>query len=98
MIQSSTMKQRITRQGVIMGFMGSGGSGIGVLLIEDSETGQMEMVPCENGPTVRALESVFGDVIGAGHTVRANGGYVGQQIEWDYDDLGQVLGWFRAVG
>ena len=76
------------------GFSGSWGSGLGHLIIEDLETGNMDFVPCDNGPTVRALESAFGNVIGDGHRVDENGGHVGQLIQWDWDDLGLMLGWF----
>lgn len=84
-------------RGIIKGFEGSWGSGIGHLVIEDSETGAEERVPCENGPTVRALESAFGDVIGAGHNVESEGGHVGQEIYWDYDEMGLMLGGFTPV-
>jgi hypothetical protein len=50
-------------RGVIGGFSGSLGSGLGFLVIDGHG------VPCDNGATVRALESAFGDVIAEGHTV-----------------------------
>jgi len=84
------------RRGIIKQFRGSWGSGIGYLHIEDSETGIIESVPCENAPTVRALEAAFGNVITPGHS--ANGtSYKDKEIYWDYDELGLVLGGFSPV-
>ena len=85
------------RQGIIKNFGGSWGSGLGFLTIEDSVTGEIESVPCDNGPTVRALESCFGNVIGSGHRVKENAGYIDQEIYWDYDDLGLTLEGFSPV-
>ena len=84
------------RKGKLIQFRGSWGSGLAVLEIEDSETGAHELVPCDNGATVRALEAAFGDVITQGHT--ANGdGYKGQEVYWSYDELGLVLEGFTPV-
>ena len=84
------------RKGRLIQFRGSWGSGLGTLEIEDSETGEREPVPCDNGATVRALEAAFGDVITDGHT--ANGdGYRGQEVYWSYDELGLVLGGFTPI-
>jgi hypothetical protein len=82
------------RQGIIRGFHGSWCSGLATLEIEDSKTGQVEGIPCDNGPTVRALDAAFGDVIGPGHTVKQHAGFIGKEILWDYDDMGLVLGYF----
>jgi hypothetical protein len=51
----------------IEGFAGSYGSGLATLQLSDGP--QL----CDNGPTVRALESAFGDCIGEGHTCSLNG-------------------------
>jgi hypothetical protein len=84
------------RKGRLFQFRGSWGSGLGSLEIEDSETGIHELVPCDNGATVRALEAAFGDVITEGHT--ANGdGYKGQEVYWSYDEFGLVLEGFTPV-
>ena len=84
------------RKGRLIQFHGSWGSGLGILEIEDSETGEHEHVPCDNGATVRALEAAFGDVITLGHT--ANGdGYKGREIYWSYDELGLVLEGFTPI-
>lgn len=50
-------------KGMIREFHGSWMSGLGTLVIED-ELGCIHHVPCDNAPTVRALEGAFGDVIG----------------------------------
>ena len=84
------------RKGRLIQFQGSWQSGLGSLEIEDSETGAHELVPCDNGATVRALEDAFGDVITEGHT--ANGdGYKGQEVYWSLDEFGLVLGGFTPV-
>ncbi len=82
-------------KGIIRGFRGSWGSGLGFLLIEDAQTGLIEPVPCDNGPTVRALQAAFGGTIAGGHTVNPDGAFIGQAITWGYDDLGLCLGWFE---
>ncbi len=85
-----------TRKGRLVQFGGSWGSGLGTLEIEDSETGEHEFVPCDNGATVRALEAAFGDVITPAHT--ANGdGYKRQEVYWSYDEFGLVLEGFTPV-
>ena len=84
------------RKGKLVQFGGSWGSGLGTLEIEDSETGECEHVPCDNGATVRALEAAFGDVITEGHT--ANGdGYKGQEVYWSLDEFGLVLEAFTPI-
>ena len=84
------------RKGKLIQFRGSWGSGLGTLEIEDSETGAHELIPCDNGATVRALEAAFGDVITEAHT--ANGdGYKGQEVYWSLDELGLVLEGFTPV-
>jgi len=84
------------RKGRLVQFRGSWGSGLGNLEIEDSETGACELVPCDNGATVRALEAAFGNVITDGHTANG-GGYKGQEVYWSLDELGLVLGAFTPV-
>ena len=87
----------MAEHGIIRGFAGSWGSGLGHLIIEDIETGNIEHVPCDNGPTVRALEACFGNVIGDAHNVDDQGGHIGQEIYWDYDEFGLCLGGFTPV-
>ena len=69
-------------------FSGSWGSGLGFLSFEDGSG-----VPCDNGPTVRALEHAFGNVISEGHTASGQGAK-GQDVAWSYDELGLTLGGF----
>jgi len=84
------------RKGRLIQFHGSWGSGLGTLEIEDSETGECEHVPCDNGATVRALEAAFGNVITPAHTANG-GGYKGQEVYWSLDELGLVLEGFTPV-
>ena len=84
------------KKGKLIQFRGSWGSGLGYLEIEDSETGEHEYVPCDNGATVRALESAFGDVITPEHTANGNG-YKGQEVYWSYDEFGLVLAAFTPI-
>ncbi len=81
--------------GTILAFYG-GMSGLGHLQIVD-ENGANQMIPCDNGPTVRALDSAFGDVIAPGHTVSPSGGHVNEQVYWWYDDIGLVMAGFCPV-
>ncbi len=85
------------RKGIIQSFYGSYGSGIAYLEIEDSVTGILEQVPCENAQTVRCLEGAFGDVMAPGHTVGPNGGHIGQEIYWSTDDVMGLLEAFTPV-
>jgi len=67
-------------RGIIKGFSGSWGSGLGYLSIEDSKTSIVESIPCDNGATVRALEGCFGNVIGKGHCIKESPGYIDAEI------------------
>ena len=84
------------RKGRLIQFGGSWGSGLGTLEIEDSETGECEHVPCDNGATVRALEAAFGNVITPVHTANG-GGYKGREVYWSLDEFGLVLAGFTPV-
>ncbi len=84
------------RKGRLIQFGGSWGSGLGTLEIEDSETGERESVPCDNGATVRALEAAFGNVITPVHTANGNG-YKGREVYWSLDEFGLVLEGFTPV-
>ena len=78
-------------RGIIKSFGGTWGSGIGYLLVESNGKGLT--IPCENAPTVRALENCFGNVIGPGHSVdNENGGHVGEEIFFSVDDFGMLEG------
>lgn len=78
------------QKGQIMDFQGSWGSGIATLVIK-KEDGTIDMVTCDNGPTVRALESAFGNIISAGHTADIKNAK-GQWIFYDYTDWGTLAG------
>ncbi len=84
------------RKGKIKDFIGSWSSGLGFIVIQDCETGEIEQVPCDNGPTVRALENCFGNVITPNHTAKGNG-YRDKEIFWSVGELGLVLGGFTPV-
>jgi len=84
------------RKGRLIQFRGSWGSGLGILEIKDSETGECEPVPCDNGATVRALEAAFGNVITDGPTANGDGDK-GQAVYWSLDELGLVLEGFTPV-
>jgi len=77
------------RHGVIVGFSGSWGSGLGFLIIDG------QPVPCENAATVRALEACFGRVIAPGHLVYQES-IVGQEIQYQIGPWG-VLEAFSPV-
>ncbi len=75
------------KKGIIKGFRGSLGSGLGFLLIQDSKTDIVESIPCDNAPTVRALESAFGNVNDEGHAVKQKAGFVDKEIFWEFGDF-----------
>jgi len=75
--------------GVIDGFVGTWGSGLGCLIIDG------QPVPCDNAATVRALEACFGGVIAPGHLVD-QGSIVGEEIWYSVSPWG-VLEAFSRV-
>ena len=78
-------------KGTILGFSGSWGSGIATLSVK-TESGEHVNIPCDNGPTVRALAAMFNDVIAPGHSVNVYA-IKGKKIKYEMDDMGLVLGW-----
>jgi len=56
------------QKGKIIGFKGSWLSGLAQLIVVN-EKGEHKSIPCDNAPTVRALNAAFGNVIASGHTV-----------------------------
>ena len=82
------------KTGVIVGFEATRGSGIAFLVVKRQDGG-IERVACDNGPTVRALEQAFGDVIRPGHTVDVTA-VLDRTIQYETDDLG-LLSWFEPV-
>ena len=71
------------QEGTIIGFRGSWNSGIAHLIIQ-KEDGTIEHIPCDNAPTVRALDSAFENVINANHTVNQNA-IKGKKIRYSVD-------------
>ena len=84
------------KKGTIVGFHGSWMSGIATMDIKDSKTGEIQSVPCENGQTVRSLDSAFGGVIGQGHCVNLDA-VKDKEIYWAMDDMGLMLAGFVPV-
>jgi hypothetical protein len=75
-------------KGTITGLCGSWGSGLATLVFEDGS-----VVYCENGPTVRALENCFGNVIGDNHTINnETGGHIGKEIVFTTDFMNILEG------
>jgi len=82
----------------ILGFRGNWLSGLATLILEDSEgSGGASQIHCENAATVRALQGAFGNVIGEGHTVNNNGGFVGREVYYSMDDMDLILECFTPV-
>jgi hypothetical protein len=77
------MKTVIYR-GKIGRFSGNWMSGIGYLIIGG------KMVPCDNAPTVRALDACFGNVITNWHSVN-NDAIHGKDIVYSMDEYGMIL-------
>jgi hypothetical protein len=78
------------KYGVIQGFSGSWGSGIGFLTVED-ENGNIIPISCDNAPTVRALDYCFGGVIRGGHTAGSDTIH-GKEIFYQLEDWGILAG------
>lgn len=79
-----------TYRGKIDGFAGSWGSGLGYLVVDGRS------IPCDNGPTVRALEACFGGVIGKAHDVVGGPSWVGKEIVYSVDEVGLLAGFTPA--
>ena len=84
------MEQERIEKGTIQEFRGSYMSGLATLVIED-EYGGIHYIPCDNAPTVRALEGAFGDVIGDAHDVKTDGGHTGKEVYYSTDFVGVLL-------
>jgi len=74
-------------QGKIKSVAASWGSGIITLDVIDPD-GKTVAVHGDNGPTVRALDSLFG-CIGPGHSINVNA-IIGQEIEYSLTDWGTI--------
>lgn len=78
--------------GKISALVGSWGSGIATLVFQDGKT-----IACENGETVRSLDTAFKNVIDEGHTINQKA-IRDQEIIYFYDDFGLCLGGFIKYG
>ena len=86
---STSADKNSMNHGTIDGFSGTWGSGLAHLIIDGIP------VPCDNGPTVRALDACFGGVIAPGHTVSQES-MVGREIWYSVSPWG-VLEAFSPV-
>lgn len=84
------MKEKV---GTIKRFIGSWGSGIAQLVVEDDQ-GHTDVISCENGPTVKALDRMFPGFIKPGHVVDPNA-IIGHRISYGIDMMG-LLHWLEA--
>ena len=78
------------KEGKIVDFKGSWGSGICILQVQD-KGGKIHSIPCDNAPTVRALDSAFGNVISSGHSVDV-AKLRGKKIRYAMTDWGTMAG------
>lgn len=78
------------REGEIQDFAGSWGSGFATIRFTDGMT-----VTCENAPTVRCLDAMFGGVISPGHRVNV-AALKGKQVVYGVDELG-ILEWIAPA-
>lgn len=77
--------------GIVEDFERTWGSGIGILVLKDGTR-----IPCENGPTVRALEACYPGFITDGHVVDVEA-IKGQSIQYELTDWG-TLAWLLPDG
>lgn len=89
-LMDKLVKKGKMNRGVIQAMHGSWGSGLATMMISG------RMVPCDNGPTVRALEGAFGDIIQEGHTFSVKS-IIGKEIYYSLEDFGLVLESFTPV-
>ena len=81
-------------RGKIVAFSGVWDSGLGYLIIEvnpDTLLSRQISFPCENGQTVRALDSCFGGVITDNHCVD-NSAIEGREILFSVDFMNLLEG------
>jgi hypothetical protein len=82
-------------KGKIVQLAGSWGSGLAALTVEDERRG-LTVLHWDNGPTVRALDAAFGDVIDRNHTFD-NAAIRDKEIYYFMDEFGLCLGGFIPV-
>lgn len=80
------------KYGTIQDISASWGSGIGTMMIKDRDTGAIESIPFENGPTCRALIAAF-DCASPEHSIDVSK-LKGQEITYVWDEFGIMLGGF----
>lgn len=80
--------------GEIINFEGSWNSGLAMLIVKN-KNGKIIRIPCDNAPTVRALDSMFNNVITKNHAVNIDA-IKGKTIEYEIDDFG-VLAWIKPM-
>lgn len=78
--------------GTIQDFEGERASGIASLTVKH-EDGTTQLIYCDNAATVRALDSLFGNVIGNDDTVNVEA-IKGKKIVYRLDECG-VLAWIN---
>ena len=78
----------------IKGLRASWGSGLATLVVEDPN-GEQGVLHADNGSLIRALDACFG-CIAPGHTVDVSK-IVGQEIEYELDEMGLCLAGFEPV-
>jgi len=81
----------IFKKATIIGFYGSWSSGLATLKLINEKTKTRVDIPCDNGPTTRALNNIFDGFITKGHSVD-NSTINGKKILYTMDDMGLVLG------
>ena len=77
------------KKATIVDLRGSWGSGIATLVVKEGK--KLKEIPADNAPLVRALASMFPDVIAPGHTVNVDA-IRGKKSLYEMDDMGLVLG------
>jgi hypothetical protein len=80
----------VMKTGKIVGFRGTWDSGIAFLLIEDTNE-YVNHIPCDNSPTVRALNCMFPDFITYNHEVDVKA-IIGQYIRYETDNMNILSG------
>jgi len=78
------------KRGVIESFSGSHMSGIAFLTISGKS------IPCDNAPTVRALEQAYGNIIQPDHSADISS-IIGKEIYFKMDDMDLLLEGFIPV-
>ena len=74
----------------ILAFHGSWLSGLAVLEVLLAN-GNTRLIYCENAPTVRALETCFGNIIGSNHTARIAPEVRDREVVLSVDEMGLLL-------